>query len=93
MSRTLIGKKYRFLLASLKVETILRETTIYRRRNKLNATGDGLGLGDAYETTLERIKAQEGEKANLAMTTLMWICHSERPLRVDELYHALAVEI
>ena len=55
--------------------------------------GDGLGLGDAYETTLERIKAQEGEKAKLAMTTLMWICHSERPLQVDELCHALAVEI
>ena len=55
--------------------------------------GDGRGLGDAYETTLERIKAQEGEKAKLAMTALMWICHSERPLQVDELRHALAVEI
>jgi len=55
--------------------------------------GDGLGLGDAYETTLGWIRAQEGEKAKLAMTTLMWICHSERPLRVDELCHALAVEI
>ena len=85
--------KYRFLLASLKVETILRETTIHRRRNRLNAMGDGLGLGDAYETTLRRIRAQEGEKAKLAMTTLMWVCHSERPLRVDELCHALAVEI
>ena len=85
--------KYRFLLASLKVETILRETTIHRRRNRLNAMGDGLGVGDAYETTLGRIRAQEGEKVKLAMTTLMWICHSERPLRVDELCHALAVEI
>ena len=55
--------------------------------------GDGRGLGDAYETTLERIKAQEGEKAKLAMTALMWICHSERPLQVDELCHGLAVEI
>jgi len=85
--------KYRFLLASLKVETILRETTIHRRRKRLNAMGDGLGLGDAYETTLGRIKAQDGEKVKLAMTTLMWICHSERPLLVDELCHALAVEI
>jgi len=84
--------KYRFLLASLKIETILRETTVHRRRNRLNAIGDGLGLGDAYEATLGRIRAQEGEKAKLAMTTLMWICHSERPLRVDELCHALAVE-
>ena len=33
------------------------------------------------------------EKAKLAMTTLMWICYSERPLGVDELCHALAVEI
>jgi len=85
--------KYRFLMASLKVETILRETTIHRRRNRLSAIGDGLRLGDVYETTLGRIRAQEGEKAKLAMTTLMWICHSERPLRVDELCHALAIEI
>jgi len=54
---------------------------------------DGLGLGDAYAATLERIGAQGGEKSMLAMATLMWICHSERPLQVDELCHALAVEI
>ena len=85
--------EYRFLMASLKIESILRETTIHRRRNRLNAMGDGLELEDAYETTLGRIRTQEGEKAKLAMTTLMWICHSERPLQVDELCHALAVEI
>ena len=54
---------------------------------------EGLGLGGAYDATLERIRAQEDEKVKLAMATLMWICHSERPLRVDELCHALAVEI
>ena len=54
---------------------------------------NGLGLGGAYEATLERISAQEEEKAKLAMATLMWICHSERPLGVDELCHALGVEI
>jgi len=27
------------------------------------------------------------------MSALIWICHSERPLKVDELCHALAVEI
>jgi len=55
--------------------------------------GDGLGLKGAYEATLERTRAQEGEKVTLAMTTLLWICYSERPLRVDELCHALAVDI
>ena len=86
-------RESRFLLVSLKVEAILSETTIHRRRNRLNAMEDGLGLGDAYEATLERIGAQGGEKAKLAMTTLMWVCYSERPLRVDELCHALAVEV
>jgi len=43
--------------------------------------------------TLERIRAQGGGKAKLAMTALIWICHSKRPLLVDELCHALTVEI
>ena len=54
---------------------------------------DGAGLGDAYGVTIERIKAQGEGKAKLAVTTLTWVCHSERPLKVDELCHALAVEI
>ena len=54
---------------------------------------DGLGLGDAYDATLGRIKGQGGEKARLGMAALMWISHSERPLKADELRHALAVEI
>ena len=54
---------------------------------------DGLGLGDAYGATLDRIKKQGGEKSRLGMATLMWISHSERPLKANELCHALAVEI
>jgi len=53
---------------------------------------DGLGLGDAYGATLDRIKGQGGEKSRLGMAVLMWISHAERPLKVDELCHALAVE-
>ena len=54
---------------------------------------DGLGFGDAYGATLGRIKGQGGEKARLGMAALMWISHSERLLKADELCHALAVEI
>ena len=54
---------------------------------------NGLDLGGAYEVTLGRIKAQGGEKARLGMATLMWISHSRRPLKVDELCHALAIRI
>ena len=84
---------FRFLLASLNVEAILQETTIHRRREKLGTMTGGLSLGDAYDATIERIKAQKGDRARLGMAALMWISHSERPLNVDEICHALAVEI
>src|SRR5437588_407377 len=75
------------------MDAILQETTISRRRQKLKAMTDGLGLGDVYGATLDRIKGQGGEKSRLGMAALMWISHSERPLKPDELCHALAVEI
>jgi len=54
---------------------------------------NGMGLGDAYDTTIGRIKAQGGDRARLGIAALMWVSHSERPLKVDEICHALAVEI
>ena len=61
----------RFLLVFLKIETILQETTIYRRRQKLREMENGLDLGGAYGAMLRRIQAQGGEKARLGMATLM----------------------
>ena len=83
----------RFLLASLNIEAILQESTIHRRRERLNSMTDGSGLGDAYCATIERIKAQGGDKSRLGMEALMWISHAERPLKADELCHALAIEL
>jgi len=83
----------RFILAFLNIKAILQEPTLHRRREKLDAMTNGLGLGDAYDATIGRIKAQEGNRATLGMATLMWISHSERLLEVDEICHALAVEI
>ena len=83
----------RFLLVSLNIEAILQETTLHRRREKLSTMTNGLGLGGAYDATIGRIKAQKGDRARLGMAALMWISHSERPLKVDEICHALAVEM
>ena len=83
----------RFLLVSLNITAILDETTVYDRREQLRRmTKDG-GLGDAYGVTLERIRRQSGGKLRLAMTALMWISRSERPMSPDELCHALGVQI
>ena len=51
----------RFLLASLHIEAVLRGTTVARRRKALKSVKNGVGLGDAYGATLERIKAQDEE--------------------------------
>jgi len=83
----------RFLLASLHIEAILRGATVARRRKTLESIKDGGGLDGAYGATLERIKTQDEENTKLAMSALTWVCHSERPLQVDELCNALAVEI
>jgi len=83
----------RFLLVLLSIEMILQETTIRRRRQRLSAMKNGLDLGDAYKATLGRIRAQGGERARLGMAVLMWITHSRRPLQVDEIRYAVAIQI
>ena len=83
----------RFLLASLHIKAILGETSISQREKRLKAVKDGAGLGEAYDATLERIRAQGEGMTKLAIAALMWICHAERPLQVDELRQALAVEL
>ena len=52
----------------------------------------GEGLGDAYMATLSRVKSQSRSRSKLGMEALMWVSHSERPLHVNELCHALGVE-
>jgi len=53
----------------------------------------GNGLSDAYAATLARLKAQKGNKSLLGLKVLMWVLYSERPLAVEELRHALGVEL
>jgi len=83
----------RFLLVSLNIDAILGEVTISDRRQKLNEMTMGNHLGDAYATTLTRIKAQKGSRSRLGMEALMWVLSSERPLHTTELCHALGVKI
>ena len=91
--RYLLTAEYRFLLVSLNIDAVLEEVTIYRRKKKLAEMIEGDGLRDTYSATLARIKAQKGSKSSLGMEVLMWLSHSERPLNVHELCHALGVEV
>ena len=75
------------------MDAILGETTLYRRRQKLEVITDSLDLEGVWGVALERIKEQDRQKTRVGMAALMWLSHSERPLHPDELSHALAVEI
>ena len=58
---------FRFLLVSLNIEGILQESTIYNRRERLSKMIDGFKLVDVYGATIERIKAQCGDKPRLGL--------------------------
>ena len=85
--------EYRFLLVSLNIEAVLEEVTIHQRKKKLEEMIQGNGLRSAYSATLARIKAQKGSRSRLGMEALMWLSHSEGPLKANDLCHALGVEI
>ena len=67
--------------------------TIGERRAKLEEMARGNGLGEAYTATLTRLKAQKGNRAALGLRALMWVSNSERPIRAEELCHALGVKM
>jgi len=83
----------RFLLVSLCIDAILGEVTVSERKRKLEEMTKGNHLGDAYATTLDRVKSQKGSRSRLGMDSLMWVSNSERPLHTSELCHALGVKI
>ena len=55
----------------------------------------GDGLNDVYATTLTRRKARGGRKSKsaLVLKVLMWVLYSEQPLRAQEPFYAVEVEI
>ena len=85
------NNRARFLLVSLTMDA-LEHATIHQRRQTLRQMTNGMGIDDAYRATLSRIREQKGSKEKMGMDALMWISHSERPLKVEELCHALAVK-
>ena len=52
-----------------------------------------INLAEAYESTFTRIMQQSPSRARLALRVLSWVMNCKRPLLVEELRHALAVEV
>ena len=70
------------------------ETSVARRKKMLQKVATtGVDLESVYAQTLRQITDQKGDRSRLGMEVLMWVSHAERPLRIEELCYALAIEI
>jgi len=79
---------------ALNIEAILGEASVASRKQMLRRVATtGVDLDSVYVQTLQRIREQKGDRSRLGMEVLMWVSHAERPLRIDELCHALAVDM
>jgi len=76
-----------------KSDDISRETRLAMQKEMLQkVTMNGMDLDSLYGQTLQKIREQKGDLPRLGMKVLMWVSHAKRPLRMDELCHALAVD-
>jgi hypothetical protein len=80
----------RFLLPRLHLDRLGNQTSVRNLRSALDHLPSK--LDDLYDDAMSRIKGQVEESKQLALRTLSWISTALRPLRLDELRHALAVE-
>ena len=78
-----------FLLAGLQIESLSSQISIRGVRCALERLPTDLFT--MYDQTIERIREQSKENAELGLKVLSFIFTAARPLYVDELRHALAI--
>ncbi|KAL8716183.1 MAG: hypothetical protein Q9220_000088 [cf. Caloplaca sp. 1 TL-2023] len=79
-----------FLLAYLQIGTICGQLNAKAVRRIMKSLPQG--VFETYQDALKRIEDQSEEECQLAKRALSYIFCARRPLRLDELRHALAVE-
>ncbi|KAF8421790.1 hypothetical protein EV426DRAFT_188841 [Tirmania nivea] len=78
-----------FLLPALHIAMVMEQTTISKRRKALGTLPTE--LHDTFGRVIQRIQ-QSRSHAELGMKVLLWLHLAYRPLKLEELQHALAVE-
>lgn len=81
-----------FLIARLQLDSLARSRTRADFDDCLGNLPSGSdGLRQTYYEAMDRIRSQEKQDVDYAERILAWLCFSARPLKVDELRWALAV--
>ena len=78
----------RFLLARPFIETLKHKTNLRDLRDAVQKLPQS--INEQYDETWKRIEQQNLEHRDLSKRTLNWLIHAIRPLKVQELSHALA---
>ncbi|KAJ7229573.1 ankyrin repeat-containing domain protein [Mycena haematopus] len=79
-----------FLLAKLHIDSLSTKQTISKVRQALNVLPKD--IYSSYEVAIERIDTQTKEDRKTAWSTITWVANAKRPLKIEELQVALAVE-
>jgi ankyrin repeat domain-containing protein 50 len=85
-----LTKLARFLLARLHMDSLLGKLNAREVRKALAELPNG--VYDTYDEAMVRIGRQDKPRTQLAEQVLSWITLTLRPLSVEELQHALAIE-
>jgi ankyrin repeat protein len=84
----------RFLLAKVHLSSLKGKSSPKAIRTALRTLHTGSDAYDhAYKDAMERIEQQGMEKRDLARNILSWITCAKRQLKINELLHAVAVEV
>ena len=91
LKRLLTKYLYRFLLAHLYMQSLARKHT----RRDIRETLENLPreIDGVYAEAMQTIKGQPREDADLAMKVLLWTAFAIRPMNIQELQHAVAIEL
>ncbi|KAI6752508.1 hypothetical protein HG530_013877 [Fusarium avenaceum] len=83
-----------FLLSQLHLDSLRGKTSVQAVRKAIAKLQSGSDVYyHAYDPAMERIQSQMSDHRDLALRVLSWITCAKRPLTVEELRHALAVEV
>ncbi|KAF8421792.1 hypothetical protein EV426DRAFT_189114 [Tirmania nivea] len=89
LSALIARSKGMFLLPTLHIAMVMEQTTISKRRKALTTLPTE--LNDTFRVAIKQIEQSRGY-AELGMKVLLWLHLAYRPLKLEELQHALAVE-
>ena len=80
---------HRFLLARLSMHSLKYKTSLQSLIDAVEVLPSS--IHQQYKERLDRIEQQESDHRSLSWRILGWLTHVSRPMKVQELRHALAV--